>query len=127
MPPPQEPPSYAQSAAGKTILNAWYLLCLAPAPPQPRNPPRSNNRNDQNQGRSRNAPALPQQDFDFESFNAQFNKEEVLKEFAGDGFERNSAAAPLADPKNYYDKKSSFFDNISCDSKNKAEGLTRYG
>ncbi|KAJ9075039.1 hypothetical protein DSO57_1000323 [Entomophthora muscae] len=105
-------PSYAQSAA-------------APVNQQPRNAPRSNNRQDHHQSRPRNTPTLPKQDFDFESFNAQFNKEEVLKEIAGDGFEHSSEAAPFTDPKNFYDKKSSFFDNISCDSKNKAEGVTR--
>ncbi|XP_060742517.1 LSM14A mRNA processing body assembly factor a isoform X1 [Tachysurus vachellii] len=88
----------------------------------------------------RDGPMKFEKDFDFESANAQFNKEEIDKEFQsklklkdekpekalngedkGDsGVEtQNSEGNPDEEdplgPKCYYDKSKSFFDNISCD------------
>ncbi|KAG7473465.1 hypothetical protein MATL_G00096180 [Megalops atlanticus] len=89
-----------------------------------------------------------EKDFDFESANAQFNKEEIDREFqnklklkddkpeklekAVNGVEKLDSAVepqnsegnvdeedPLG-PNCYYDKSKSFFDNISCDDTRKA-------
>nr|XP_057932196.1 LSM14A mRNA processing body assembly factor a isoform X1 [Doryrhamphus excisus] len=86
-----------------------------------------------------------EKDFDFESANAQFNKEEIEREFqsklklkddksesAVNGEEKGDSAVdtqnntsnadegdPLG-PNCYYDKSKSFFDNISCDDSRKA-------
>uniref|UniRef100_M3ZY42 LSM14A mRNA processing body assembly factor a n=1 Tax=Xiphophorus maculatus TaxID=8083 RepID=M3ZY42_XIPMA len=89
----------------------------------------------------RDGPMKFEKDFDFESANAQFNKEEIEKEFQsklklkdeksekalngedkGDsGVETQNSEGnnenerdPLG-PNCYYDKSKSFFDNISCD------------
>uniref|UniRef100_A0A3Q3LYU2 LSM14A mRNA processing body assembly factor a n=1 Tax=Labrus bergylta TaxID=56723 RepID=A0A3Q3LYU2_9LABR len=89
----------------------------------------------------RDGPMKFEKDFDFESANAQFNKEEIDKEFqsklklkdekaekAVNGEEKGDSAVetqnsegnaeeegdPLG-PNCYYDKSKSFFDNISCD------------
>ncbi|XP_014861507.1 PREDICTED: protein LSM14 homolog A-like isoform X1 [Poecilia mexicana] len=94
----------------------------------------------------RDGPVKFEKDFDFESANAQFNKEEIEKEFQsklklkdeksekalngedkGDsGVETQNSEGNNEDesdplgPNCYYDKSKSFFDNISCDD-------TRYG
>lgn len=86
-----------------------------------------------------------EKDFDFESANAQFNKEEIDKEFqsklklkdekpekalngedkADSGVDTQNSEGnadeedPLG-PNCYYDKTKSFFDNISCDDTRKA-------
>ncbi|XP_054631316.1 LSM14A mRNA processing body assembly factor a isoform X2 [Dunckerocampus dactyliophorus] len=86
-----------------------------------------------------------EKDFDFESANAQFNKEEIEREFhsklklkddkseqavngeekADSGVETHNDTSnadegdPLG-PNCYYDKSKSFFDNISCDDSRKA-------
>ncbi|XP_058501299.1 LSM14A mRNA processing body assembly factor a [Solea solea] len=96
----------------------------------------------------RDGPMKFEKDFDFESANAQFNKDEVSLEFQnklklkdekveksekavngedkGDGETQNSEAnaedgcdGPLG-PNCYYDKSKSFFDNISCDDSRKS-------
>ncbi|XP_053740678.1 protein LSM14 homolog A-like isoform X1 [Synchiropus splendidus] len=93
----------------------------------------------------RDGPMKFEKDFDFESANAQFNKEEIEREFqsklklkdeksekAVNGEESSEAAAetpttqsnddegdPLG-PNCYYDKSKSFFDNISCDDSRKS-------
>lgn len=90
-----------------------------------------------------------EKDFDFESANAQFNKEEIDREFQsklklkeeksekaektlngedkGDsGVETQNSEGNAEDecdplgPNCYYDKSKSFFDNISCDDSRKA-------
>ncbi|XP_061450372.1 protein LSM14 homolog A isoform X2 [Rhineura floridana] len=91
-------------------------------------------------GIRRDVPMKFEKDFDFESANAQFNKEEIDREFhnklklkedksekpvngedKGDsGFDtQNSEGNPDEEdplgPNCYYDKTKSFFDNISCD------------
>uniref|UniRef100_A0A3B3Z6Q4 Uncharacterized protein n=1 Tax=Periophthalmus magnuspinnatus TaxID=409849 RepID=A0A3B3Z6Q4_9GOBI len=92
----------------------------------------------------RDGPVKFEKDFDFESANAQFNKEEIDREFqsklklkdeksdkpgekavngeekAEPGAEPQSETAAEDDrdplgPNCYYDKSKSFFDNISCD------------
>ncbi|KAL7813794.1 Scd6-like Sm domain-containing protein [Trichoderma gracile] len=86
-----------------------------------------------NRGRGRGGrPAkveVPDADFDFAQSNAKFNKEEVVKEAgvgspanetaaapAEEGSEPQDGAAPVA-----YNKSRSFFDNISSESKERAE------
>ncbi|KAK9952681.1 hypothetical protein ABG768_018491 [Culter alburnus] len=93
----------------------------------------------------REGPMKFDKDFDFESANAQFNKEEIDKEFQsklklkdekpdkalngedkGDSgvdtqnSEGNAEEEDHLGPKCYYDKSKSFFDNISCDDTRKA-------
>ncbi|XP_006641220.2 protein LSM14 homolog A isoform X1 [Lepisosteus oculatus] len=99
-------------------------------------------------GVRRDGPMKFEKDFDFESANAQFNKEEIDREFQnklklkddkpdkpekavngedkGDsGVETQNSEGnadeedPLG-PNCYYDKSKSFFDNISCDDSRKA-------
>lgn len=94
----------------------------------------------------RDGPMKFEKDFDFESANAQFNKEEIDREFqsklklkdekaekAVNGEEKvdsnvetqnsegnaDEECDPLG-PNCYYDKSKSFFDNISCDDTRKA-------
>ncbi|KAG9338018.1 hypothetical protein JZ751_027181 [Albula glossodonta] len=96
----------------------------------------------------RDGPMKFEKDFDFESANAQFNKEEIDREFqsklklkdekpekpekAVNGEEKGDSGVetqnsegnveeegPLG-PNCYYDKSKSFFDNISCDDTRKA-------
>lgn len=86
-----------------------------------KNMPRQNQRNGPRNYRSKPGLTIPDSDFDFQSFNAQFNKEDLKKEFSSSEFGLNSNDGSQ-DTKGFYDKKTSFFDNISCDSKNKAEG-----
>ena len=68
-------------------------------------------------------------DFDFESANAKFNKEEVKKEVVAAGVNGSAESTPTAaqltaaltgfeEP--YYDSKKSFFDNISCENKDRS-------
>ncbi|XP_026166692.1 LSM14A mRNA processing body assembly factor a isoform X1 [Mastacembelus armatus] len=97
----------------------------------------------------RDGPVKFEKDFDFESANAQFNKEEIDREFQsklklkdektekpekavngedkGDsGVETQNSESNADDecdplgPNCYYDKSKSFFDNISCDDTRKA-------
>ncbi|XP_005936977.1 LSM14A mRNA processing body assembly factor a [Haplochromis burtoni] len=90
----------------------------------------------------RDGPMKFEKDFDFESANAQFNKEELEREFQsklklrdekalngedkGDsGVETQNSESNADDecdplgPNCYYDKSKSFFDNISCDDMRK--------
>lgn len=93
----------------------------------------------------RDGPMKFEKDFDFESANAQFNKEELEREFQsklklrdekaekalngedkGDsGVETQNSESNADDecdplgPNCYYDKSKSFFDNISCDDTRK--------
>ncbi|KAK2842865.1 hypothetical protein Q5P01_013065 [Channa striata] len=101
----------------------------------------------------RDGPMKFEKDFDFESANAQFNKEEIDREFQsklklkdekpeksekavngedkGDsGVETQNSEGNADDecdplgPNCYYDKSKSFFDNISCDDTRKANDKT---
>ncbi|CAL9696685.1 unnamed protein product [Knipowitschia caucasica] len=90
----------------------------------------------------RDGPVKFEKDFDFESANAQFNKEDIDREFqsklkikddgekAVNGEEKEPGAEPQTEPSAdedrdplgpncYYDKTKSFFDNISCDDSRK--------
>jgi protein LSM14 len=88
-----------------------------------------------NQSYDRNRIPVPQSDFDFESSNAKFNKEEIVKEVVKkthphdqkeeepvDGHEEDEEEDILIPPaESYYDKAKSFFDNISCETKERLE------
>ncbi|KAM9260421.1 protein LSM14 homolog B isoform 5-T5 [Cariama cristata] len=108
---------------------------------------RSGNRRTRNRSRGQNRPTTVKEntikfegDFDFESANAQFNREELDKEFkkklnfkddkAETGEEKGdpgvatqnndgSAEEDLLGPNCYYDKSKSFFDNISSELKSR--------
>lgn len=85
---------------------------------------------------------IPAGDFDFEGANAKFNKQDLIKEVIAsedvpapapvNGSTTNGASTtPTDDPKDhsvagvqpdgFYSKKKSFFDNISCENKERAE------
>ncbi|CAB4485040.1 hypothetical protein RhiirA5_376924 [Rhizophagus irregularis] len=88
-----------------------------------------------NQNYDRNRIPVPQSDFDFESSNAKFNKEEIVKEVVKkihpndqkeeepvDGHEEEEEEDILIPPaESYYDRNKSFFDNISCETKERLE------
>ena len=74
-------------------------------------------------------------DYDFESANAKFNKEEVAKEVAAQsgGTANGTAEGPTAaqlsaalasSDDGFYDKGKSFFDNISCENKDRTQSQT---
>lgn len=118
-----------------------------------RRPPRrrSGNRRTRNRSRGQNRPTNVKEntikfegDFDFESANAQFNREELDKEFkkklnfkddkADKGEEKDpavmtqseetAAEEDLLGPNCYYDKSKSFFDNISSELKTSSRRTT---
>ncbi|KAM9351708.1 LSM14A mRNA processing body assembly factor a isoform 2-T2 [Symphorus nematophorus] len=132
------------SAAGLT--HSVFSQSVAPGAPANR---RGRGGGHRGRGRfnvRRDGPMKFEKDFDFESANAQFNKEEIDREFQsklklkdekaekavngedkGDsGVETQNSEGnadeecdPLG-PNCYYDKSKSFFDNISCDDTRKA-------
>lgn len=81
---------------------------------------------------------VPPTDYDFDAANAKFNKQDLVKEviatgpaepvspvLAANGEQLNAAAVPdvavpVAEPS--YNRGKSFFDNISCENKDRAEG-----
>jgi len=80
-------------------------------------------------------PRKMDEDYDFESANAKFNKEEVAKEVAAQAGVPNASADPsqsssgpsaaqlsaaLAASETFYDRGKSFFDNISCENKDRS-------
>ncbi|XP_028926726.1 protein LSM14 homolog B isoform X3 [Ornithorhynchus anatinus] len=113
---------------------------------------RSGNRRTRNRSRGQSRPTNVKEntikfegDFDFESANAQFNREELDKEFkkklnfkddqAERGEEKGDAAVvtqnsdgtteeDLLGPNCYYDKSKSFFDNISSELKSSSRRTT---
>ncbi|XP_032074994.1 protein LSM14 homolog B isoform X3 [Thamnophis elegans] len=113
---------------------------------------RSGNRRTRNRSRGQNRPAAVKEntikfegDFDFESANAQFNREELDKEFkkklnfkddkvdTGEEKGEPTVAAEnwddnpdedLLGPNCYYDKTKSFFDNISSELKSSSRRTT---
>ncbi|KAM6319524.1 protein LSM14 homolog B isoform 1-T3 [Podargus strigoides] len=113
---------------------------------------RSGNRRTRNRSRGQNRPTTVKEntikfegDFDFESANAQFNREELDKEFkkklnfkddkAETGEEKGdpgvatqnndgNAEEDLLGPNCYYDKSKSFFDNISSELKSSSRRTT---
>jgi len=66
---------------------------------------------------------VPVADFDFESSNAKFSKEDLVKEaIAGSPLGENPVASPTEpDVPVTYNKSTSFFDNISSESKDRAD------
>jgi protein LSM14 len=56
-------------------------------------------------------------DYDFESANAKFNKEEIAKEVASTSPTSTNPSSSAADQ--FYDKGKSFFDNISCENRDR--------
>ncbi|XP_048205647.1 protein LSM14 homolog B isoform X1 [Perognathus longimembris pacificus] len=112
---------------------------------------RSGHRRTRNRSRGQNRPANVKEntikfegDFDFESANAQFNREELDKEFkkklnfkdnkAEKGEEKDATVVAQSDgspaeedllgPSCYYDKSKSFFDNISSELKTSSRRTT---
>ena len=65
---------------------------------------------------------IPDEDYDFESANAKFRKDDVAKQVdqspthTVDGGEDSASESD-----GFYDKTSSFFDNISCEAKDRSE------
>lgn len=74
---------------------------------------------------------VPKDDFDFESSNAKFNKQDLVKEvIAGDVIHDTPPSGPLevepqetVVPASSYNKKSSFFDDLSSEAKDRADGV----
>ncbi|KAL1862416.1 hypothetical protein Plec18170_001242 [Paecilomyces lecythidis] len=78
---------------------------------------------------------VPTTDYDFESANAKFNKQDLLKEAIASGSPVADAEEPVngtaeavdggdsAAAHSAYDKKSSFFDNISSEIRDREEGV----
>ncbi|VFV45356.1 lsm14 homolog b (cerevisiae) isoform [Lynx pardinus] len=120
-------------------------------PAQPGGKTTSGNRRTRNRSRGQNRPTNVKEntikfegDFDFESANAQFNREELDKEFkkklnfkddkAEKGDEKDPAVVTQSDeapaeedhlgPNCYYDKSKSFFDNISSELKTSSRRTT---
>ncbi|XP_070275773.1 protein LSM14 homolog B isoform X5 [Myotis yumanensis] len=152
------PPS-GKSASGTETLAPWDVVQPAAVQtpgqvndenrrPQRR---RSGNRRTRNRSRGQSRPANIKEntikfegDFDFESANAQFNREELDKEFkkklnfkddkAEKGEEKDPAVVTQNDeapaeedhlgPNCYYDKSKSFFDNISSELKTSSRRTT---
>lgn len=82
-----------------------------------------------------NAPKMDQ-DYDFESANAKFNKEEVAKEVAAQSTAADGNDASTEGPSaaqltaalaqtSFYDKGKSFFDNISCENKDRSAAAAK--
>jgi protein LSM14 len=104
--------------------------------------PRGNFRGGQNQGRKIE---VPKSDYDFESANAKFNKEDMIKEAIAtgspiggpseDGVINGSTEAAINGDKRKdslppstteaYNKSSSFFDNISSEAKDREDGANQ--
>jgi protein LSM14 len=88
---------------------------------------------------------VPTTDFDFESSNAKFNKQDLVKEAIASGSPLGDASvAPTAEaisngqanggesediviPPSAYNKSSSFFDNISSELKDREEAASKRG
>uniref|UniRef100_A0A8C1JEM9 LSM14A mRNA processing body assembly factor a n=1 Tax=Cyprinus carpio TaxID=7962 RepID=A0A8C1JEM9_CYPCA len=138
----QNPVDLTEQTRGEnnSRLTLCFVLCSAGGPPAVRQ-----GRGGGHRGRGRfpvrrEGPMKFEKDFDFESANAQFNKDEIDKEFQsklklkdeksdkalngedkGDSgvdtqnSEGNADEEDPLGPNCYYDKSKSFFDNISCD------------
>lgn len=62
---------------------------------------------------------IPDTDFDFESSNAKFDKSELREQ--GDADAGDDDSDDPSKENSFYEKTSSFFDNISCEAKDRAE------
>ncbi|KAB8231430.1 putative G2/M phase checkpoint control protein Sum2 [Aspergillus alliaceus] len=75
---------------------------------------------------------VPETDYDFETANAKFNKQDLVKEAIATGSPVHEVEAPIPNgepetPDSYsgaYNKSSSFFDNISSEARDREEGTT---
>ncbi|KAI8642683.1 Scd6-like Sm domain-containing protein [Parasitella parasitica] len=67
---------------------------------------------------------IPNSEFDFEASNAKFDKSEVVKK-NGEANDEESEEVEIPQSDEFYDKTSSFFDNISCESKERNEQSQR--
>ncbi|XP_055795537.1 protein LSM14 homolog A-like isoform X1 [Salvelinus fontinalis] len=154
-----------ETVSGARSNQAWGAPCNAPISHQRRTTagltnsffssvvggPPSQRRGGGQRGRSRfnvhlDGPMKFEKDFDFESANAQFSKEEIDREFqsklklkdetekaAVNGEDKGNSSVETQNSKGnadeglealtlkvYYDKSKSFFDNVSCDYSRKA-------
>ncbi|KAI8800354.1 Scd6-like Sm domain-containing protein [Cladochytrium replicatum] len=83
----------------------------------------------------RNRVTVPDSDFDFETANAKFNKMDLAKEKDGDKEEEENSVSPEKGQVNggeddeelglFYNKTKSFFDNISCETKERVNRRAR--
>lgn len=64
---------------------------------------------------------IPNSEFDFEASNAKFDKSEVVKKDGEEANDEEAEEIEIPQPDEFYDKTSSFFDNISCESKERNE------
>ena len=128
-------PSTAVTSNGEATTSAATDSSHRPAR-QPTNRGRGGFRASLQQARKVEIPAV---DFDFESANAKFNKQDLIKEvIASEDIPTLTPTnvsitngAPTAveeeakdhgtQPDGFYSKKKSFFDNISCENKERAE------
>lgn len=92
-----------------------------PRPEQSRPQSSSRGRGRNNYSQKSKIP-IPDTDFDFQSSNAKFDKNELDQEHkASADYDSDDLTK-----ENYYEKSTSFFDNISCEAKDRAEGI-EYG
>ncbi|KAF7728618.1 hypothetical protein EC973_005845 [Apophysomyces ossiformis] len=81
----------------------------------------------------RNGVTVPSQDFDFVSSNAKFNKEDALRDINKKNPTKESANTTEVDhvsipePDVFYDKNKSFFDDISCEAKERSDAEKQSG
>uniref|UniRef100_A0A671LHH0 Protein LSM14 homolog A-like n=1 Tax=Sinocyclocheilus anshuiensis TaxID=1608454 RepID=A0A671LHH0_9TELE len=138
----QKPVDLTEQTRGenKSRLTVCFVLCSAGGPPAVRRGRAGGHRGRGRFPVRREGPMKFEKDFDFESANAQFNKDEIDKEFQsklklkdekpekalngedkGDSgvdtqnSEGNADEEDPLGPNCYYDRSKSFFDNISCD------------
>ncbi|CEP07481.1 hypothetical protein [Parasitella parasitica] len=64
---------------------------------------------------------IPNSEFDFEASNAKFDKSEVVKKNGEESKDEKAEEIEIPQSDEFYDKTSSFFDNISCESKERNE------
>ncbi|KAI8337924.1 Scd6-like Sm domain-containing protein [Chlamydoabsidia padenii] len=87
-----------------------------------RNPQYRQNNGSRNQN-SKQRIDVPPTDFDFESSNAKFQKNDLLKGLVNDEQPdlQPEVIIPPPNDEDFYDKSKSFFDNISCESKERQD------
>ncbi|KAI8973891.1 Scd6-like Sm domain-containing protein [Pilobolus umbonatus] len=83
----------------------------------------SNNSHDRPfNNKNKNDFSIPNSEFDFEAANAKFDKSEIVKKDIVDTVNiAIKEEIEIPPPDEFYDKSSSFFDNISCESKERSE------
>lgn len=134
----------AASATVDALTEKVSHLSTGPSAPRGRGAYRGGRGARTSSGGQRQKMEIPQQDFDFESSNAKFNKEDLIKEAIASG---SPIGEPSEDPLSAtaldsqlngtngmtrkdslptnpipaYDKKSSFFDNLSSEAKDRED------